>query len=174
MHILINIKIFLLFGDYNSHTKNLPDIIELDPYICTNFDSQELSSEYESELSYFHNNDTRISLKRSNKDKNVNNNGYRLLDFCKCNNLYILNGRTGRDKGLGNCTSKGVSTIDYFLCSSRVIPLINDFHVNDFSQFLSDAHCAVSLEIKLQMPYEQEHVNNDSSIISRHTKLWDE
>ena len=41
----------LLFGDFNSHTKNLPDIIEIDPYICTRFNYQELSTEHETEMS---------------------------------------------------------------------------------------------------------------------------
>ena len=165
----------LLFGDFNSRTKNLPDIIEIDPYICTRFNSQELSIEYETEMSYFDNNNTRISFQRTNKDTNMNNYGYRMLDFCKCNNLYILNGRTAKDKDKGICTCKGVSTIDYFLCSSQIIPLINDFYVNDFSQILSDAHCPVSLEIKLQLPCEQEHVNNHSSSDeSKRVKLWDE
>ena len=70
---------------------------------------------------------------------------------------------------------KGVSTIGYFLCLSHIIPLINDFYVNDFSQILSDAHCPASLEIKLQLPCEQEHVNNHSSSHEcERVKLWDE
>ena len=105
----------------------------------------------------------------------MNNYGYRMLDFCKCNNLYILNGRTTKDKDKGVCTCKGVSTIDYFLCSSHIIPLINDFYVDDFSQNLSDAHCPVSLEIELQLPCEQEHVINHSKRHeSERIKLWDE
>ena len=94
-------------------------IIEFDPYICKKSDSQELSNEYESEIACFEKYSSCISLNRSNRDKHINNYGYRLLDFCKCNSLYILNGRTGRDKGIGKCTSKEVSTIDYFL--SRLV-----------------------------------------------------
>ena len=79
-------------------------MIEIDPYICTRFNSQELSIEYETEVSYFDNSNTRISLQRTNKDTNMNNYGYRMLIFCKCNNLYILNGRTAKDKDKGICT----------------------------------------------------------------------
>ena len=140
MRIPKNIQIFYCLGILIPAQKMQLDIIEFDPYICKKSDSQELSNEYESEIACFEKYSSCISLNRSNRDKHINNYGYRLLDFYKCNSLYILNGRTGRDKGIGKCTSKEVSTIDYFLCSSRFIPIIKDFYVNDFSQILSDAH----------------------------------
>ena len=90
---------FLLFGDCNARTKNLPDFIEIDPYtcICRQFDSEELLTEYEQEMSIFRDSNNNISIYRVNRDKSMNNYGYRMLDFYKCNNLYILNGRTYRD-----------------------------------------------------------------------------
>ena len=35
-----------------------------------------------------------------------NNYGYRLLDFCKTNSLYILNSRVGEDRSMGRRTCK--------------------------------------------------------------------
>ena len=49
-----------------------------------------------------------------------------MINFCKCNNLYILNGRTAKDKSKGSCT------VDYFLCSANILPFISDFYEDEF------------------------------------------
>ena len=43
------------------------------------------------------------------------NDGYKLLRLCKNNNLYIANGRSGLDKGVGKLTCKNSSLIDYIM-----------------------------------------------------------
>ena len=87
-----------------------------------------------------------VNIARTNSDTNINNYGCRLLDFCKSNNLYILNGRTSRDHGVGALTCKNQSTVDYFLCSSIIFSMIIDFYVHDFCETLSDVHSPVYLE----------------------------
>ena len=162
---------FLLFGDCNARTKNLPDFIEIDPYICRQFDSEELLTEYEEEMTIFRESNNNISIYRVNRDKSMNNYGYRMLDFCKCNNLYILNGRTYRDKDEGHFTCKGSSTVDYFLCSLNLLPSISDFCVKEFSDILSDVHCPVYLELCLGQSHELLYENTQNS---KTEKLWDE
>ena len=66
---------FLVFGDYNARTKNLPDFIEIDPYICRQFDSEELLTEYEQEMAIFRESNNNISIYRVNRDKSINNYG---------------------------------------------------------------------------------------------------
>ena len=56
------------------------------------------------------------------------NYGYKLLSLCKNNNLYIANGRSGLDKGVGKLTCKNTSLIDYMLCSSNVFRKLWIFH----------------------------------------------
>lgn len=162
---------FLLFGDCNARTKNLPDFIEIDPYICRQFDSEELLTEFEQEITIFRESNNNISIYRVNRDKSMNNYGYRMLDFCKCNNLYILNGRTYRDKDEGHFTCKGSSTVDYFLCSLNLLPPISDFCVEEFSDILSDVHCPVYLELCLGQSHELLYENTQNS---KTEKLWDE
>ena len=57
------------------------------------------------------------------QDKNINNNGYKLIDICINNNLFILNGRFGKDKEIGKCMFREQSLIDYTICSVNVIKL---------------------------------------------------
>ena len=42
------------------------------------------------------------SFERKSADTSVNVYGYQMLDFCKSNVLFILNGRFGEDKNLQN------------------------------------------------------------------------
>ena len=50
-----------------------------------------------------------IQLHRTSMDKHTNDNGYRLVEICKNNNLTILNGRFGQDKGIGRMTFRNSS-----------------------------------------------------------------
>lgn len=160
----------LLFGDFNSRTKNLIDHIEVDNYICSHLNSDELILEYEKETSYFNDINSCVDLNRISSDKGCNNYGYKLIEFCKCNNVYILNGRAARDKGKGDFTCKNSSTVDYFLCSPKLIPMVNDFCVEEFCQILSDVHCPVFLEMKFDKSGSETcNLNCNKEKI----KLWD-
>ena len=50
-------------------------------------------------------------------DKWINQYGRRILDFCKTNTLYIVNGRIGEDRYHGRVTCKGNSTVDNMVAS---------------------------------------------------------
>ena len=43
-----------------------------------------------------------------------NTYGHCLLDFCRKNNIYIVNGRVGKDGLVGERTCKDTSLVDYF------------------------------------------------------------
>jgi hypothetical protein len=58
--------------------------------------------------------------RNSNCTGRLNTYGHMLLDFCRKNNIYIVNGRVGKDKLIGECTCQDVSMIDYFLSSSKL------------------------------------------------------
>jgi hypothetical protein len=42
------------------------------------------------------------------------------LIFVEKNNIYIVNGRVGKDTLISECTCQDVSMIDYFLSSSKL------------------------------------------------------
>ena len=80
-------------------------------------------------------------MKRVNDDE-CEYYSYKFIVFCKGNSLSILNGRLD---GSSKVTCKNVSTVDYFLCSTNVLPFVTNLYVHGFCDLLSDVHCAVSL-----------------------------
>ena len=78
-------------------------------------------------------------------DKRKNNFGNQLLEFCKCNNMFICNGRVGDDSDCGKFTSKNSSVVDYVICSSDLLKHVQNFSVLDFSKLYSDVHNPLSL-----------------------------
>ena len=58
--------------------------------------------------------------------------GRLLIDMCKSAGLLILNGRVGKDKGIGNFTweyTTGRSTVDYVVLSPQLLELVIDFAI---------------------------------------------
>jgi hypothetical protein len=58
-----------------------------------------------------------IPLRRTNEDKAINQYVRILLNLCKYNNVFILNGRIGEDKDIGKFTCKNVGVVDYIIAS---------------------------------------------------------
>ena len=162
----VNCSSVLMLGNFNSRTRNLSDYIMPDHVVFDNTNQSEIFEELQAELSYFENND-RFMLHRQNSDAGVNNYGYRMVDFCKNNNMYIVNGRGGANSSLATC--KNISTVDYFLASANLFQMLHDLSVHKFSSLFSDSHNPVSLSIKLDFTKDV-YVANYSE--HEETKLW--
>ena len=112
-----------------------------------------------------------IPLDRKTVDTNNNAYGYQMIDFCKNNNLFILNGRIGSDYSNTRLTCNNASTVDYFVSTSSMFQNIVDLKVNDFCSLYSDVHCPLSLTLRAT-PVKQ--INNIADIKNSDTvKLWD-
>ena len=107
-------------------------------------------------------------LHRQNSDTGVNNYGYRLADFCTDNDLFIIKGRG--DMNSSNVTCKNVSTMDYFVSSLSVIPMLQCLHVHEFCELFSDSHNPVSLDMEVAYWYKSSDSSTDTT---ERTKLWD-
>ena len=160
----------LLLGDFNSRSRQLQDYIQADEFILKHFNSEDLTNEYEQEISYFESNKN-VKLKRTNADTGINNYGYKLIDFCKTNNLFILNGRVGVDGGMGSHTCKNTSTVDYFISSAQLVPYLNDLFVGEFCEMFSDVHCPVTLTLDFKLQCANKH-NITSETPSPQLNLW--
>ena len=72
---------------------------------------------------------------RCSKDKKEPNaQGISLLDLCKASSMSLMNGRFGKDAGIGEytcITNNGCSVVDYILCSSNCVDLLTGFFVCD-------------------------------------------
>ena len=91
-----------------------------------------------------------INKFRVSSDRNTNNNGYKLIDICINNNIFILNGRFGKDKHVGKCTFREQSLIDYTICSISVIKQLKNFEVGDPDFLLSDGHSLLKWSLSTQ------------------------
>ncbi|KAK6174157.1 hypothetical protein SNE40_017485 [Patella caerulea] len=92
---------------------------------------------------------------RRSEDKILNRYGERLNELCSNVGQYFLNGRCGQDINLGKFTCNETSVVDYFICSPKVLPCIEDFYVNDSNSLLSDKHNAVCYEIRKRKNKQQ-------------------
>ena len=137
-----------LAGDFNAQTANLTDYTTEDEFLSKHFD-------FDDELSSFYNHKSSleklgIEVNRKSMDKKKNNNGFRLIDICKDNNLTILNGRVGADKGTGNFTFRRTSVIDYVISSLHGLTIIDNFDIIELDRLYSDGHSLLSFNIKVQ------------------------
>ena len=138
-----NNKNVLLFGDLNSRTSQLCDFVKTDNFICDVYGNQELYRETMEILKCF--DDCNIPLSRRNNDLTANSYGHQLIEFCKNNNIFILNGRFDTDSS--NLTCKNSSTVDYVLTTAFNFKMISAFQVREFDSLFSDAHCPISVTI---------------------------
>ena len=83
----------LLLGDLNSRSSQLSDIVKTDSFICDVYGNQELYRENMEIIKCF--DDCKLPLSRKNDDITTYSYGQQLIEFCKNNNIFILNGRFG-------------------------------------------------------------------------------
>ena len=105
----------LLFGDFNSRTRNIKYYIDIDQSVFHETDLDCVFEKLSEGYKIFENKTSQITLNRNNNDVSVNNYGYKLVDFCKCFSLLILNGRTEGDLPQSKSTCKNFSCIDFTL-----------------------------------------------------------
>ncbi|CAG2190917.1 unnamed protein product [Mytilus edulis] len=98
-------KVFFI-GDFNARTAEDRDFIYVNENeICTYDEGVTVNMVCELD-------EKNLPRKRNNEDKCKNRFGNQLLDFCKGNNLFIMNGRTTKDRD-GNLTCRNASVVDY-------------------------------------------------------------
>ena len=85
-----------------------------------------------------------VPLERYSCDHRSNTNGLRLIELCRCNDLFILNGRLFDDRTFGNYT-----VIDYMIGTADIYELITDFTVSETDSLFSDGHSALCLNLKV-------------------------
>lgn len=164
-----------LIGDFNSRTKLLNEIIfpenELFEVLDELVDDDMLAyvNDYECLQRY-----NFPILRYSCDQAKPSNYGYKLIDFCKKNNLYIGNGRLeGNDFKIGAKTCKNASVVDYLLVSSPIIPLIKSFNILDFNPLYSDVHCCVQVNFHASLTDFTTHSNQTDSIKTTQARRWD-
>lgn len=133
-----------LLGDMNARTGNLCDFIEqavIDDFFTENIlDINEFNEAIVLK-------EMGLNMKRNNPDIVVNSYGRKYIEFCRNNNVFIFNGRVGKDS-VGNPTCKNSSVVDYICSTGKFLCLVQNFEVMEFSSLLSDVHSPLALSLK--------------------------
>lgn len=157
--------IVYIFGDFNSHTADSDDFISIDASIM---ESLNINDEFL--VDHFNKSENLeqfgLSKHRSSQDNTLNNSGHRLLELCKANNLFILNGRCGSDKGVGACTYRHISLIDYAIATYPGIPYITHFNIEDTDCIFSDGHSLISTVLQTYT----RHKHKPNTILHKNNK----
>lgn len=150
-------------GDFNAKTRHLNEVVIPDDSLFDILDDIGDDDDFRSYIYDFEElKKLYFPLSRFSEDISpANNYGYKLIDFCKRNNLYIGNGRLmGNDYMIGQKTCKNVSLIDYILLSSSAIPIVKMFNVLEFNPLFSDVHNALQFTFHATMNNFTTHSND--------------
>ena len=93
--------------------------------------------------------DLSIPLDRVSYDNKTNKSGYWLTDLCKNINTFIVNGKFGKDEGVGAATFHDKYVIDYTLCSAENLKILNDLKIVELDSLFSDVHSITLLSWSL-------------------------
>ncbi|CAG2212026.1 unnamed protein product [Mytilus edulis] len=157
-------KVFFI-GDFNARTAEDRDFIYVNENeICTYDEGVTVNMVCEL-------NEKNLTRKRNNKDKCKNRFGNQLLDFCKGNNLFIMNGRTTKDRE-GKLTCRNASVVDYCISNVSFLQNFLNFEILDFSSLYSDVHSPLLLSIKCLILDKETHDGIDNGKDEK-IKKWD-
>ena len=134
-------KYVYLAGDVNARTSQLNDFIPSDPFLNDYFDIDSESQSFLDKYTILEN--LSIPLNRSSSDRKTNSHGIKLIELCRNNNLFILNGRIGKDQTLRSFTFRDRSIIDYVCATADCFQYISEFEIIETDPLYSDGHSAL-------------------------------
>ena len=79
------------------------------------------------------------------------------------NNLFIVNGRFGKDKGIGTTLFPDKSLIDNTLCSAESFEILHDFEIAELDPVFSDGHSFLAWSVKCNNKMNNLN-SNDSNV----------
>jgi hypothetical protein len=125
-----------LLGDFNAHIGTHDDFIIVNDAILDSLLIDENSRKHLNIIIALY--ELSIPIQRYSKDiSHINNYGYKLLEFCKSSDLYIVNGRISNDQYVGADTTCKNTLIDlYAIVSPLLFKCISYFNIANFEPIL--------------------------------------
>ena len=127
----------ILAGDFNARTREMKDYVDRGDSFADENNEETLTDIMMCNF---------IKDRRS-QDRETNNLGHKLIDFCIGQELLLLNGRKDEDAGIGKVTCKGVSVVDYVITKPHLFESVTNFSIGDYCECLSDVHCPLYFDI---------------------------
>jgi hypothetical protein len=106
-------------------------------------------------------NNLKMPLNRISMDKSKNKFDNLLLNFCKGNSMFIVNGRVGNDKNIGRFTCRNASVVNYCITSAELLKLLFDFDILESNKLFSDVHALLQIVLSVNLN------NNDGNSNSK-------
>jgi hypothetical protein len=108
-------------------------------------------------------------------DKSKNKFGNLLLNFCKGNSMFIVNGRVGNDKNIGRFRCRNASVVDYCITSPELLKLFFDFDILESSKLFSDVHAPLQILISVNLNNSDSNSNTvrKTNHLKAKIKLWE-
>ncbi|KAK3098699.1 hypothetical protein FSP39_022200 [Pinctada imbricata] len=152
----------IIMGDFNSRTSTHSDIVYSDDFLCNQVG---IDDELLEELNYVKLliDAQIISYDRCNEDKVLNNYGRKLIDFCKSNNVVILNGRFGEDRMVGKVTCKDVRITSYHTLNVTDLHQEPTYTVYQKEMKIYFTFADVDHRKKLKMSEQSSHIQSTDS-----------
>ena len=141
-------KYVIITGDLNARTAMLKDYTRVDNFFSDifDFDAETRSFFDKTPILQKYN----VPLERATKDCKKNNTGNWLIETCKNNNLFIVNGRIGKDRHIGAPTFRDKSVIDYTVSTADCFAWLSDFEIIELDPIFSDGHSLISWSLGVQ------------------------
>ena len=163
-------KYMFLLGDFNARSSSEPEFIDADDFLAEHFG-------YDDTLNQFYNMSSLLTqygfeYNRSSKDTVLNNEGNFLIDICKSNNLFIMNGRCGQDRGKGEFTFKNTSVIDYSIASARALQFVQNFIILELDCLFSDGHSLLTTYLNLKASDDRKKIKTSKN--TKSNPKWNE
>ncbi|XP_063404680.1 uncharacterized protein LOC134688138 [Mytilus trossulus] len=139
-----NLQVCLL-GDFNAHTKNVNEYVDIDNHILN---ACNIANDYQNLINKLHIlEECNVSPVSYSKDNGkIDHYGKRLFNLYKSTQLFFVNGRFGADKDVGQTTCNN-SLIDYVIITPELSRAIVDFDILSYDPILSDVHKPVCLKL---------------------------
>ena len=131
----------------NGRTAQLPDFISSDSHINAMLNIDDEAQAFFDKHTLLEG--LSLPLERCSCDKKSNTNGMRIIEMCRNNNLFIMNGRLFKDQNIGTYTFRNKSVIDYAMASAECFEHIADFEITETDTLFSDGHSAIHFSIKI-------------------------
>lgn len=153
----------------NARIAAATDYEEADPFLLDYFDFDEALLEHFNRPNVFE----MCNLLRNQKSLDTQQNmlGEKLLSTCKCNNLIILNGRSGKDADIEKFTFRNCSVIDYAIVTAESAKYVQNFEIIDLDPIFSDGHSLLHFQISGRHTMSVQNKRQNKTI---HAKMWDE
>lgn len=155
-----------LTGDTNSRTGQMKDFVPVDNFLSDLYEIDEESHAFLNKYTILEN--LSVPLERSSHDNRTNTHGMRLIEICRNNNLFLLNGRLFSDRNVGAPTFRDKSVIDYAISTAECFEFVSDFGVYRTDSLFSDGHNAIYFNISVPAT----NYVNETSSKSLKTPKW--